>query len=322
MKISYDFGHTANGGDTSANGIVYEYAEIRKYAPVTIQALEKAGHTCVNCTPTQSGISLNDSLAYRVNKANASGSQLHLCFHVNAFNGSGHGAEIEVASDAGEKYAKPVLEEICKLGFTNRGIKRPSLYVTRHTNMPAILIEPFFCDNAGDCKLYNPGALGNAIAKGILRTIGGTAPQATKTSTSTTTKPKYSVEYQAHVQNIGWQPGVSDWEVAGTVGKSLRLEALTISTKAPFNIKFDGHIQNIGWSSDRTKGEIEGTVGQSKRLEAIKITLEGAPKNVHIEYQAHVQSIGWQPIVRDGAVAGTTGKSLRLEAIRIRIVED
>lgn len=174
MIISYDFGHMEGGQDTSANGIVYEYAEIRKYAPVCIATLEKAGHTCINCTPPDgNGMSLMDSLSYRVNKANASGSQLHICFHVNAFNGSAHGAEIEVDSDNGVKYATPVLDEICKLGFTRRGINRPSLYVTRHTNMPAILIEPFFCDSQVDINLYNPTTLGNAIAKGILTTVGG-----------------------------------------------------------------------------------------------------------------------------------------------------
>ncbi|UZW13180.1 N-acetylmuramoyl-L-alanine amidase [Clostridium pasteurianum] len=135
-------------------------------------------------------------------------------------------------------------------------------------------------------------------------------------------KPKYSVFYQTHVQNVGWQESKKDWEVAGTTGKSLRLEALTIHDNSPYTLKFEGHVENLGWTSQRFEGEVEGTVGQSKRLEAIKITLEGAPSNVHIEYQAHVQSIGWQPVVRDGAVAGTTGKSLRLEAIRIRIVED
>ncbi|AJA49518.1 N-acetylmuramoyl-L-alanine amidase [Clostridium pasteurianum DSM 525 = ATCC 6013] len=173
MIISYDFGHMANGADTSANGIVYEYAEIRRYAPVAIQVLEQAGHKCINCTPIQSGISLNESLAYRVNKANASGSQLHLCFHINAFDGSVHGAEVEIASDAGARYGESVLTEICKLGFTRRGVNRPSLYVTKHTNMTAILIEPFFCDNAEDCKIYNPVTLGNAIAKGVLNVIGG-----------------------------------------------------------------------------------------------------------------------------------------------------
>lgn len=174
MIISYDFGHMKDGQDTSADGIVYEYAEIRKYAPVCIETLENAGNTCINCTPPDgSEMTLGESLAYRVNKANACGSQLHICFHVNAFNGSAHGSEIEVHSDAGEKYAVPVLNEICKLGFTRRGINRPSLYVTRHTNMPTILIEPFFCDSQADCSVYNPNTLGNAIAKGILANVGG-----------------------------------------------------------------------------------------------------------------------------------------------------
>lgn len=135
-------------------------------------------------------------------------------------------------------------------------------------------------------------------------------------------KPVYSVQYQAHVQDIGWQEPVKDWDIAGTVGKSLRLEALTMFDNSPYNIKVEGHVQDIGWTSQRFEGEVEGTIGQSKRLEAVKVILDGAPSNIHIEYQAHVQGIGWQNVVRDGAIAGTTGQSLRLEAIRIRVVVD
>ncbi|MGL5354621.1 MAG: glucosaminidase domain-containing protein, partial [Clostridium sp.] len=39
---------------------------------------------------------------------------------------------------------------------------------------------------------------------------------------------KYSVEYQTQVQNIGWQPWVKDGAVAGTSGKSLKLETVTV----------------------------------------------------------------------------------------------
>lgn len=31
-----------------------------------------------------------------------------------------------------------------------RGIKNPKLWVTDHTSMPAVLIEPFFCDSQLD----------------------------------------------------------------------------------------------------------------------------------------------------------------------------
>jgi N-acetylmuramoyl-L-alanine amidase len=228
MIISYDFGHTANGGDTSANGIVYEYAEIRKYAPIAIQVLEQAGHKCINCTPTQSGISLNDSLAYRVNHANASGSQLHLCFHVNAFDGSGHGSEIEIASDSGQKYAESVLNEICVLGFTRRGINRPSLYVTRHTNMTALLVEPFFCDSPIDCKIYNAEKLGNAIAKGVLNVIGGEYKPSNNVQPTPNPIPQpssntwggYNMDKVRKVQNLVNGLGIAHIDTDGKLGSA------------------------------------------------------------------------------------------------------
>jgi len=174
MRISYDYGHMPNGNDLSANGIVYEYAEIRKYAPICVAELVRHGHELINCTPTGTDMSLDASLAYRVDKANESKSELHICFHINAFgDASAHGAEIEIASANGVKYANSVLTEICKLGFTSRGLKEPDLYVTKNTNMTAILIEPFFCTSRSDCTLYNASKLGLACATGILNIIGG-----------------------------------------------------------------------------------------------------------------------------------------------------
>ncbi|MFD1901912.1 hypothetical protein GQR36_21280 [Enterococcus termitis] len=39
---------------------------------------------------------------------------------------------------------------------------------------------------------------------------------------------KYNVEYRAHVKDIGWQKYVSNGTIAGTTGKSLRMEAVQI----------------------------------------------------------------------------------------------
>lgn len=174
--ISYDYGHMEGGQDGSANGLVYEYAEARKYGQICVNELIRQGYTLVNCTPPDGAMTLQASLDYRVNKANSSGSQLHLCFHINAFNGQAYGAEVEVASDNSAKYGQSILNEIIKLGFTNRGVNRPSLYVTKNTNMPCVLTEPFFCDNKQDVSLYNPNTLGLAIAKGVVNVIGGNAP--------------------------------------------------------------------------------------------------------------------------------------------------
>jgi len=174
MIISYDYGHLA-GLDRGAEGILNEEVEIRRYAPYCVSYMMDGGNTLINCTPPQGIMTLQESLDYRVNTANESGSQLHLCFHVNAFERTSNpmGAELEVASATGSKIAIPVLAEICKLGFINRGIKNPDLYVTKNTKMTAILCEPFFCDSEADCKIYKPQALGEAIARGLLSCLGG-----------------------------------------------------------------------------------------------------------------------------------------------------
>jgi len=175
MLISWDEGH-GTGSDRGASGYMNEEKVIREYAPYCIAELERYGHKCVNCTPPNTKMTLNQSLTYRSNHANASGSKLHLCFHVNCFSdANAHGAEIEVGSANGAKYGQSVLTEICKLGFTSRGVKTPGLWMTgSKVNAVSILIEPFFCSNKADCTRYNAQKLGLAIAKGIINIIGGT----------------------------------------------------------------------------------------------------------------------------------------------------
>lgn len=209
MIISFDFGHMEGGQDTSANGVLYEYRVNRDYGQVVVDVLRNAGHTLKNCTPADGSCSsVMESLAYRVNKANASGSSLHLCFHANCYNGNAHGAEVEVASSSSATYGLAILNQIVALGFTNRGVNQPSLYVTKHTNMACVLIEPFFVDNQSDCNLYNPTTLGNAIAKGILSVIGGnynpsnvSIPQSIQQSTSQPMNSSIS-ELQANLNSL------------------------------------------------------------------------------------------------------------------------
>lgn len=132
------------------------------------------------------------------------------------------------------------------------------------------------------------------------------------------------ITYQGHVQYIAWQNSVQDGQTEGTVGKSLRLEALKINLSNPLSgmyITYQAHVQNIGWMNWQKDGQVAGTTGKSLRLEAIKIQLHNAP-GYHVQYQAHVQNIGWMDWQEDGQVAGTTGRSLRMEAIRIKIVKD
>lgn len=136
----------------------------------------------------------------------------------------------------------------------------------------------------------------------------------------TTSSP--SVAYQGHVEDIGWQPAVSDGAIAGTQGQSLRMEAIKINlVNAPVDahIHYKCHVQNIGWMDDAEDGYEGGTTNQSLRLEAIKISLENLP-TYSVQYRVHVQDIGWMNWVTDGEMAGTQGQGLRVEAIQIRLI--
>lgn len=133
-----------------------------------------------------------------------------------------------------------------------------------------------------------------------------------------------SVSYRTHVEDIGWQNYVQNGEMAGTSGKSLRLEAMNIqlvnNEDKNLHIKYQVHVEDIGWQNWKTDGEMAGTSGKRLRLEAIKIYLDSS-ENYSIMYRVHVQDEGWQEWKTDGEMAGTEGKKLRLEAIQIKIVK-
>lgn len=142
----------------------------------------------------------------------------------------------------------------------------------------------------------------------------------------TTAKPFINahVNYQTHVQNIGWQAKRLNSEVAGTTGRSLRLEGIKINKigSASGDVVYRTHVQNIGWQGYVKNGQMSGTSGRSLRLEAIEIKLTGDLANKYdVYYRVHAQNIGWLGWAKNGAPAGTTGYSYRLEGIQIKFVE-
>ena len=88
-----------------------------------------------------------------------------------------------------------------------------------------------------------------------------------------------SILYTTHVQELGWQDSKKDGEMAGTTGKSLRLEGIKIKLNIQENItggiEYATHVQEIGWQGFVNNNEMSGTTGKSLRLEAIKIKLTG-----------------------------------------------
>ena len=72
-----------------------------------------------------------------------------------------------------ERLSKVILEEVCKLGFRNRGVKdRRNLYVINNTTMPAIIVECAFVDSARDMNGYNSENMADAIFRGVCRFYG------------------------------------------------------------------------------------------------------------------------------------------------------
>ncbi|EFM66887.1 C39 family peptidase [Enterococcus faecalis] len=135
---------------------------------------------------------------------------------------------------------------------------------------------------------------------------------------------KPNVNYQTHVQEIGWQGFVKNGEIAGTSGKNLQLEAIKINLSDAAlagNIEYSTHIQNIGWQDYKANGALSGTTGKNLQLEAIKIKLAGDVSRYYdVYYRVHIQDKGWLNWAANGAPAGSQAASKHLEAIQIKVV--
>lgn len=132
------------------------------------------------------------------------------------------------------------------------------------------------------------------------------------------------ISYTTHVQDVGWQTPVKNGKMAGTKGRSLRLEGIKIEVAQDqgIGIEYATHVQNIGWQDFVANGKMAGTEGMTYRLEAIKIRLTGENADKYdVVYRVHAQNVGWMGYAMNGESAGTAGYSYRLEGIEIQIVE-
>ncbi|MBY6756483.1 N-acetylmuramoyl-L-alanine amidase [Clostridium botulinum] len=185
MKIGIDCGHTMSGADYGAVGIKAESNLTREVGIKVISKLQALGHTVVKCYKDTCS-SLNDSLSYRTNTANNNNVDLYVSIDFNCYNGSAYGTEIFTYGGKSFTEASRVLNNICALGYTNRGLKDGSgLYVLKHTKAKSMLIECCLCDNASDMNKFNVENMANAIVKGL---VGKTTPT-TSNSKPSTSKP-------------------------------------------------------------------------------------------------------------------------------------
>lgn len=177
MKIGINCGHTSSGNPgCGAVGYLDESIETREVGRRLMALLHQAGHDVYDCTNDYAS-SASESLKQIVSLANAQPLDLFVSIHFN----SGGGQGTEVFTYGGKRFAEA--ENVCKsvsmLNFRNRGIKDGSnLYVIRHTNAKAMLVEVCFVDTTDAARYRSLGA--DAVAEAIFEGITGQKPNKTE----------------------------------------------------------------------------------------------------------------------------------------------
>lgn len=109
------------------------------------------------------------------NASNRFGADLFISIHCNAAaNTSAKGTETfySAGSAEGEKLAQCIQSQIIdSLGTVDRGLKTNSLYVTKNTDCPAVLVETAFISNAEDEQLLADESTRNQFAAAIARGV-------------------------------------------------------------------------------------------------------------------------------------------------------
>ena len=128
---------------------------------------------------TQLGTSNATSLAARVNDANSWGADYFISLHNNASElaaATGSEAFAYSRNSRGFALGEDILAGLAaETGLPNRGMfTRPSLYVLKRTNMPAVLVELGFITNSRDARLMNeqPQLFARGVYDGILAYLG------------------------------------------------------------------------------------------------------------------------------------------------------
>lgn len=125
----------------------------------------------------------NDTLSSEIAECNAYSPDLAVDVHNNAGGGDGAEAFYHYGGGKSKTLAENILAEIVKVGQNSRGAKvrknsngKDYYGFIRDTSCPAVIVECAFVDNASDLKSLatesRRKSMGEAIAKGILKTLG------------------------------------------------------------------------------------------------------------------------------------------------------
>lgn len=254
MRIAIDLGHGVGTDRGASSKYIDEEEIIDNVGGLVINKLKALGHKVIEVRPS-SASSVSNSLVQRVQKANNNNADLYVSLHANA--GGGKGCEVYTYQAREVEQARNVLNNICSLGFANRGIKGSNLFVVNNTNAPALLIEICFIDNIQDIELYE--SIGNnKIADSIVRGLVG--------ETSTVSNINRPVEIKTNA--TACNSHLRDFQSAynRVYGKNILVDGLwgTQSNNAVSNVLLKQGISNdlVSWVQIRIgKCTVDGIYG-------------------------------------------------------------
>ncbi len=134
--------------------------DIDPYSPATFAAFDADGR------PNASDRAY---LQTRCDVANAAGARMFISIHVNYAEASSvHGTTFYYTKPQDVPLAQALERAVIPIiGTQDDGVIKSNLYVTKHTTMPAVLVETGFISNPGDVQLLSDPAFLQSVATGI-----------------------------------------------------------------------------------------------------------------------------------------------------------
>lgn len=212
-KVFIGVGHGGNDSGAIGRGGALEKALNLSIAKACKAALERSG-VAVQLSREKDE---PDTVAQEVAECNRYAPDLAVDIHNNAGGGDGAEAYHTKSGGAGKKLAENILAQLSALGQRNRGAKTrlnssgADYYAfIRQTKAPAVIVECAFVDS-DDIALIDTEAeriaVGEAIARGILNTLGIKYSERGSSGSSVTYRVQCGVYSQrknaeAHVERL------------------------------------------------------------------------------------------------------------------------
>ena len=169
-RIAIDIGH-ARG--TGARGYVDEHETCAMLAEEVKHVLESFKVDTFQADIIDFPDKTNGGdLSATVKAVNAGAYDVCISLHMDASaNATAHGAHVCYYSKNGKRLAEEIAMRLCPYlpGRAKQTVKRTDLYVLKHTNPVAVLVECGFCTNEYDAAVVKKQAyvIARAIALGI-----------------------------------------------------------------------------------------------------------------------------------------------------------